>query len=161
MGQYHRIVNHSKRERLNPYAFGDGAKLLEFGASGCGTMLALAVLLAEDNGKGGGDLNVVDVKAIVGSWAGDEIAIVGDYGEPVRVSRGGRAAMSSAIEGGHDIPEDTNAYALAESQYRDVSADVLRVLACDAYLKKSFAESGVEVPAPEAEVEDPAEAFTL
>lgn len=80
MGQYHYVVNLDKRQYLHPHCFGDGLKLMEFGCSRDGTMTALAVLLAEQNGRGGGDINSQD--PLVGSWAGDRIAIVGDYAEP-------------------------------------------------------------------------------
>lgn len=80
MGQYHYVVNLDKEEYLHPHAFGDGLKLLEFGASGCGTMTALALLLARDNGPGGGDMHSDD--PLIGRWAGDRVIIVGDYGKP-------------------------------------------------------------------------------
>lgn len=57
MGQYYYPVNIDKREYINPHRFGDGLKLLEFGSSGDGTMLGLAILLASGNGRGGGDLD--------------------------------------------------------------------------------------------------------
>jgi hypothetical protein len=73
------LANLDKREFLNPHAFGDGAKLGEFAASAGGTMSALALLLARHNGRGGGDARTSH--PVVGSWAGDRIAIVGDYGD--------------------------------------------------------------------------------
>jgi hypothetical protein len=36
MGQYYLIVNLDKKQYLHPHRFGDGLKLLEFGASGGG-----------------------------------------------------------------------------------------------------------------------------
>jgi hypothetical protein len=83
MGQYHVVVNLDKREYLRPYAFGDGAKLMEFGSSGAGTMLALAVLLSDSPDRGGGDLHTED-REWYGRWSGDAITIAGDYadGEP-------------------------------------------------------------------------------
>lgn len=63
MGQYHKVVNLSKREYITPYEFGHGAKLMEFGQSGVGFLFALSQLLLND-------------------WKGDRIAIVGDYGQP-------------------------------------------------------------------------------
>lgn len=54
MGQYYYVVNVTKRQFLHPHKFGDGLKLMEFGASGGGTMLGLAVLLADGNGRGEG-----------------------------------------------------------------------------------------------------------
>ena len=60
MGQYYLIVNLDKRQYLHAHKFGDGLKLLEFGSSGSGTMCALAILLADGNGRGGGDLTIDD-----------------------------------------------------------------------------------------------------
>lgn len=80
MGQYHVIINLTKNECIRPHAFGDGAKLLEWGHSAGGILSALEVLLAVSNGRGGGDINHVESKYI-GYWGGDRIAIVGDYVE--------------------------------------------------------------------------------
>lgn len=112
MGQYYKIVNLTKKEFLTPWAFNDGAKLLEFGSSPEGTMTGLAILLASGNGRGGGDLyrsgpvkklgklkphqkvshtwesknphiaHEIRVPEIIGSWAGDRIVIAGDYDDP-------------------------------------------------------------------------------
>ena len=38
MGQYHKPVNLDKKEFINPHTFNDGIKMLEFGASDCGTL---------------------------------------------------------------------------------------------------------------------------
>lgn len=62
MGQYHVVVNLSRREYLSGHTFGDGIKLMEFGQSGFRTMFALGYLLEND-------------------WKGDVIAIAGDYQE--------------------------------------------------------------------------------
>ena len=79
MGQYYKIVNVKKRQYLNPHMFNDGMKLMEFGMSASGTLTALAVLLADGNGRGGGDLN--SDNPIIGSWAGDPIVVAGDYAD--------------------------------------------------------------------------------
>lgn len=103
MGQYHIPCNIDRREFIHPHTFGDGLKLLEFGPSGSGTMMGLAVLLAASNRggpRGGGDLHPWHGGAgyegcevsmrddedalmahIVGRWAGQRIAIIGDYAE--------------------------------------------------------------------------------
>ena len=89
MGQYHYICNKTKHEYLNPHGFGDGLKLMEFGMSMGGTMTALAILLASCNGRGGGDARIDPdhpLIEVVGSWAGDEIAIIGDYHEEGDIS---------------------------------------------------------------------------
>lgn len=83
MGQYHYVVNLDRREYLHPHKFGDGLKLMEFGNSAGGTMTALSILLgicSRGGGRGGGDFRFDDPR--VGSWAGDRIAIIGDYNEP-------------------------------------------------------------------------------
>ena len=81
MGQYHIIVNLDKKQYIQPWDFDNGAKLMEFGASGWGSAAnALCVLLAEQSaqgGRGGGDMRYDN--GLVGSWAGDRITIAGDY----------------------------------------------------------------------------------
>jgi len=79
MGQYHYPTNLTKKQFLCPHKFGDGLKLREFGCSSHGTMTALAYLLASSSGRGSGDFD--NVGKLSGSWAGDKIAIIGDYSE--------------------------------------------------------------------------------
>ena len=105
MGQYHHPVNLDKKEFINPHKLGSGLKQWEQLANTPGTGAALLVLLFSSNSRGGGDLDAetnwhgpdrVDftkegpdlsaeyktiARAIVGRWAGDRLAIVGDYGE--------------------------------------------------------------------------------
>lgn len=99
MGQYHWVVNLTKKEYLHPHKFNEGLKIMEFGQGSERTMTALAILLAsslknKDGSvrRGGGDPCLDDEKAAfeyVGRWAGDRIAIIGDYAEkddPVKVT---------------------------------------------------------------------------
>lgn len=81
MGQYYRIVNPAKRQYLKPSTFGDSLKLQAFGNASYGTMYALALLLASGNGQGGGDLH--SNNALIGSWAGDPIYVLGDYSDEI------------------------------------------------------------------------------
>ena len=83
MGQYHYVVNLDKKEFINPHVLGTGLKLWEQLANFPGTGQGLIVLLACSNGRGGGDFRKshVNNEQIVGRWAGDRIAIVGDYAE--------------------------------------------------------------------------------
>lgn len=113
MGQYHFILNLDKRQYLHPHRFGDGLKLLEFGASGEGTMFGLAILLANSNRRGGGDLR--SNNPIVGSWAGDRIVIAGDYGDE-----------TETIDG-----EPATLYHLAAEEYEEISEAVKTALADD------------------------------
>jgi hypothetical protein len=80
MGQYWKPVNLDKKEFLDPHALGDGLKLVEqiTSNSGGGVQVALMILLAAmPERRGGGDLQQPD--PFIGRWAGDRIAMVGDY----------------------------------------------------------------------------------
>jgi len=120
MGQYYLVVNLDKREYLYPHKFGDGLKLLEFGASGCGTMIGLAVLLADGNGRGGGDLH--SDNPVIGSWAGDRICIAGDYADKWTLG----------------APPDMNVYTWATEEFTDISEQVIAALKDDPYLAKEI-----------------------
>lgn len=139
MGQYYYIVNVTKKEYLKPHDFGDGAKLLEFGASGGGVMLGLAVLLASGNGQGGGDLHTEDIK-IPGRWAGDTVIVAGDYA-PARLYLSEEEVETwfderGVIEG--ENPEDDegpNLYQFASHYYHNLSYEVMYVLCEDTYCR--------------------------
>jgi hypothetical protein len=135
VGQYYKIVNLTKREFLHPHKFGDGLKLMEFGSSPQGTMQALAVLLATSNGQGGGDLRTEDT-VIPGRWAGDQIAIVGDYDASERY--GGIYG-----ECNDELKEDDGT--VRPGKYTDISYDVLFVLLDDYYTAESYAKNDWDV----------------
>ena len=87
MGQYHLVANIDRREFLHPHKFGEGLKLMEFG-TGRAVPLALTILLSASNGRGGGDFREggevflsPDNEEGAGRWAGDRVAIIGDYFE--------------------------------------------------------------------------------
>lgn len=79
MGQYHKTYNLDKREFINPHRVNSGAKLLEQIGWARSVSSALFLLLANSNGRGGGD---APFHALVGHWAGDRILVQGDYAEP-------------------------------------------------------------------------------
>lgn len=84
MGQYHLVVNLDKREFISPHKLGAGLKLMEQAFTSPGSAGALLILLACSNGRGGGDFgedNVSEDERIAGRWAGDRIAVVGDYAD--------------------------------------------------------------------------------
>jgi len=66
MGQYHVLVNYDKKEIVEPYGLGLGAKQVEMTSPNAG----------------GGDLPLTSVS---GRWAGDRVMIVGDYTEDSNV----------------------------------------------------------------------------
>lgn len=109
MGQYWIPVNLDKKEYIDPHKLGSGLKLWEQTVNFPGTPCALLILTAAYYEKrGGGDLDLDEnwhgrertfpkynvsaapfdkkdypkvAAAVLGRWAGDRIAIVGDYAE--------------------------------------------------------------------------------
>lgn len=125
MGQYHKIINYTKKECLEPHKFLDGLKQLEFGCSSCGTMTALAYLLSYKKSRGGGDFQEGEYK---GRWKGDNIGIVGDYA------------------GEKDFEYKDGNYTYTDVYYyrngcKDISIDVLIELLKDSYIKETYMKS--------------------
>lgn len=133
MGQYYYVVNVDKKQYLHPHDFGDGLKLMEFGLSGMGTLSGLAILLADGNGRGGGDLH--SENPIIGSWAGDRIVIAGDYADPWVDPQ--ESSAGEADEEGQTL------YNIAYESYENISAQVISALKDDDYarthMRRSFA----------------------
>jgi len=123
MGQYYVAVNLDKDQFISPHNFLDGAKLMEFGLSGLGMLSGLAILLADGNNRGGGDLRSED--PIIGSWAGDRIVISGDYSDEGKF-----------IEGASPL----NLYHLAQENFEDISDAVIVALCDDHYAGEEIRE---------------------
>jgi len=79
VGQYHYLVNLTKKQFVHPHQIGNGLKLHEQVGWPYSTSTVLVMLLAVSSGRGGGDFGE---HRLVGSWAGDRIAFIGDYAEP-------------------------------------------------------------------------------
>jgi len=120
MGQYYKIVNIKKKQYITPHTFGDGAKLMEFSMSASGVLAGLAILLVDGNGRGGGDLH--SKNDIIGSWAGDNIVVAGDYADAGKFVK---------------EPEHT-LYEVASSEGEDISVKVLEALFDDQYFFSEF-----------------------
>ena len=120
MGQYYKIVNIKKKQYITPHIFGDGSKLMEFSMSANGVLAGLAILLADGNGRGGGDLH--STNQIVGSWAGDNIVVTGDYADDGKFVK--------------DV--DKNLYNVASIEGEDISLKVLDALFDDSYYFSEF-----------------------
>lgn len=145
MGQYYFVVNRTKCEYLHPHKFGDGLKLLEFGDSGGGTMLGLATLLADGNNRGGGDLH--SNNPIIGSWAGHNIVIAGDYADAGKWLDPDEVKdymvehddeVQKFRQRCPDHPFPVTLFSYAESRYRDISDAVLMALCDDAYIREDL-----------------------
>ena len=120
MGQYYKIVNIKKKQYISPYIFGDGSKLMEFSMSASGVLAGLAILLADGNGRGGGDLH--SKNDIIGSWAGDNIVVAGDYADTGKFVK---------------EPEQT-LYEICQAEGEDISVKVLEALFDDQYFFSEF-----------------------
>jgi len=124
MGQYHYVVNLTKKQFLHAHKFNEGIKLMEFGCNSKGLMTALAVLLSNSTGRGGGDFH--GDHPLVGSWAGDSIVIAGDYAE-----------LGDSGEGpiGKKPGPYKNIYTRCdEGEFEDISADAIEMLKQDEYV---------------------------
>jgi hypothetical protein len=123
MGQYHIPVNLTKKQFINPHRLGCGLKQIEQVWAYPGTSTALLVLLFSSNNRGGGDLQAdylnpdEPVDSIIGSWAGDEIAIIGDYSEDTDLAPQHHA--STIYDRCHEGAEDG---------YTDVTEAVAKVI---------------------------------
>lgn len=143
MGQYWKPVNLDKHEFINPHKLGSGLKLWEQIANHPGTGAALIILTAAmPEARGGGDFDLErnwhgperkfpehnmspgpmpeGYQAIaartIGRWAGDRIALVGDYAEDSDLPA---QFQASTIYG--QCNEDSNGY-------RDITDDVAAVI---------------------------------
>lgn len=76
MGQYFRLINYDKKEFVDPWNIGGGAKLYEWCANYQEAGI-IPFLLRKSSQGGGGDIQKSYRTA--GQWAGDKIALVGDY----------------------------------------------------------------------------------
>lgn len=111
MGQYYVVANPDKREFLHPHRFGSGLKLMEFSGDAQSVMQAVAVLLADGNNRGGGDLRSND--PIIGSWAGDRVVVAGDYADDGRFL---------------DEGEEGNLFSFAMAEFEDISDKVIQAI---------------------------------
>lgn len=105
MGQYHMIANLDKREFIYPHKLGCGLKQQEILYTNPGPAQALFVLLCASNARGGGDLPTCSLPPegeVLGRWAGDRIAVVGDYGSdddlPNYPNAGGLYELCQSVE---------------------------------------------------------------
>ncbi len=132
MGQYYKIINLDKQEYLDTYTFNDGAKLLEFGCSSEGTLTALAILLADGNGRGGGDLH--SENPIIGSWAGNKIVVAGDYADEQKFLNIEQIAKHKMLKDG----EDPNLYSYATEHFKDISEKTLIAMLDDTFIYQVY-----------------------
>lgn len=131
MGQYHYIVNITKKHYINPHQIGSGLKLMEQVGWEASPSTALFLLLACSNGRGGGDAGA---HPLVGHWAGDKIAVIGDYSTPADIPGHDAAAIYAAIMGKGDRLID-----MADGkEWRNISLAVREMMAAAVGAKYSL-----------------------
>jgi len=159
MGQYWHAVNLDKREFVSAHQLGHGVKLWEHLANHPGTGAALIILCAAmPEPRGGGDFDLTEnwhgpertfpehattpgpmppsyaeiAKRTIGRWAGDRIALVGDYAEDSDLAPEHHA--SKIWDWCSDEPEDPN------GSYTNITDDVGKVIEHE--LGGRFVETG-------------------
>lgn len=138
MGQYWIPVNLDKREYIDPHKLATGLKLREQLANSPGTGAALIVLTtAMPERRGGGDFNE---DPIIGRWAGDRIALVGDYAEdsdipnsPVPASKIHNLCVSEKYR--KDLDPEVQELVDKYGWFNDVSEQVCEVIERELYGK--------------------------
>ena len=146
MGQYYLVVNISKKQFLDPHKCGEGLKLMEFACGAQGTLAALAILLADGNNRGGGDLH--SDNEIIGSWAGDRIVIAGDYADEGRFTDDPDQTLYAAVRGYRRITDGAVHLEWEDypSEYVDVSYQAMHALLDDPYVREDITRQIKEDP---------------
>ena len=131
MGQYHYLVNLDKKQVVHPHQIGNGLKLREQIGWDYSTATALIMLLAsscKDGGRGGGDFQAKH--PLVGAWAGDRIAFVGDYAEPTDIPGFDAALICRQATAACDSVEADNAPE-GWKQWTNISAQVREMMTAE------------------------------
>jgi hypothetical protein len=137
VGQYYKVINVTKRQYLHPHKFGAGLKLMEFSGQRDSIGQALILLTCNGNNRGGGDLRTDD--PLIGSWAGDQIVVAGDYGDEWKWIpedlKGKEYEYEQEVirkfgfkEDGI-TPSDENLYHAASLFFEDISDKIIEVVA--------------------------------
>jgi len=79
MGQYHKLVNLDRKEQVQPYNLGLGAKQYEQTGENGSLSDALYLLVMTSPSRGGGDWE--SFPDLSGRWVGDRVIVLGDYTE--------------------------------------------------------------------------------
>lgn len=156
MGQYWIPVNLDRREFIDPHKLGTGLKLWAQLANSPGTGAALLILTAAmPERRGGGDFDLTEnwhgperkdmtregpkvpeyeqvAARTIGRWAGDRIALIGDYAEPGDIRE--CAKRTGRIGPRRATPNESAIYGLCyakpgtEGAFADISDDVCAVI---------------------------------
>jgi hypothetical protein len=81
MGQYHSLYNLDKRELLQPWGIGLGAKQREHTGHLASLSDMMYILTTCSPMRGGGDFMAEVMAEFIGRWVGDRVVVIGDYAE--------------------------------------------------------------------------------
>jgi hypothetical protein len=132
MGQYHYLINLDKKQFVYPHQIGNGLKLKEQVGWRYSTSTALVMLLSacsKDGGRGGGDFHAVH--PLVGSWAGDRIAFVGDYAEPEDIPGENAPGIYEECKAANASRGQTSAKAEGQKPWTDISPEVRAMMSAE------------------------------
>ena len=101
---------------LKPHSPCNGAKLIEFSMGRTAT--ALTLLLASRNGRGGGDWAEHE---LIGSWAGDQIVVAGDYADSGQFLTEEQLTRWRHEKGVPSDESEPTLYEYAHEFFRDIS----------------------------------------
>lgn len=166
MGQYWAVVNLTKRETIDHYRLGHGAKLWEHVANHPGTGAALLVLCANQvEQRGGGDLDLDEnwhgpertfpahnaspgpmpgdyaevARRTIGRWAGDKIALIGGYAKAGDLGKRLPKGLGLTEP---DIYDAARSPSGGPKGFTDITDDVVAVLAHELKLKVTKGRDG-------------------
>ena len=151
MGQYHYLVNLDKKQVVHPHHIGNGLKLWEQIGGCTSTATVLVMLLAassKNGGRGGGDFHAKH--PLVGSWAGDRIAFVGDYAEPTDIPGCNAALIYGQAKTACNPVEADNA-PKGWKQWTNISAKVREMLVAEFKIRYVNKNGFIFVDNPEPE----------
>ena len=115
MGQYFKIVNLDKREVVNPWDLGTGAKFWEWLYNPHARVFVW--LLRKSDGDGGGDIHDRDQYKTLGRWAGDRLVLIGDYDSSRLYEEASNEPVRTDIRPGGD--DEGNA--MEQGEYTDIT----------------------------------------
>ena len=109
MGQYFRAVNLDKKEYVDAWKIGNGAKLWEWCVNNIAGIFPF--LLRKSDEGGGGD--IYKAYQTAGRWAGDRIVLIGDYDSSELWQK---VEKEKLVEISQQLKEDYNDFAQIDSK---------------------------------------------
>jgi hypothetical protein len=128
MGQYHYLVNLDKKQFVHPHQIANGMKIAEQIGWDYSTATVLVMLLAsssKNGGRGGGDFRAKH--SLIGAWAGDRVAFIGDYAEPSDIPGYDAALIRQQVAAASNSGK-TESQGKDVNQWTNISAEVREMM---------------------------------